>query len=124
MVLAAQSALSFGNVGHPTIGAECERIVRRIFLLKWARGLLHGSAWRQGRQPIMSPRNFWNHPLQELARSLAHTIGRQDQGDWSTDEFAAFLGRLVGTAAQGPGLTPQPIQRPVSDCRIPSKGLR
>ena len=69
----------------------------------------------------MSPRNFWNHPLQELARSLAHTIGHQDAGHLTTDEFAAFLGRLVGTAAQGPGLTPQPIARPANDCELVRK---
>jgi hypothetical protein len=67
----------------------------------------------------MSPRNFWNHPLQELARSLAHTVGRGDAGHLTTDEFAAFLGRLVGTAAEGPGLTPQPIAPPANDCRVP-----
>jgi hypothetical protein len=72
----------------------------------------------------MSPRSFWNHPLQELARSLAHTIGHDDARTLSTTEFAAFLGRLVGTAAQGPGLTPQPVRRAVNDCRVPSKHLR
>jgi|WetSurMetagenome_2_1015567.scaffolds.fasta_scaffold20848_4 hypothetical protein len=72
----------------------------------------------------MSPRNFWNHPLQELARSLAHTIGRDDAGRLTPDEFTALLGRLVGTAAQGPGLTPQAIPRTVVDGRIPSKHLR
>jgi hypothetical protein len=56
----------------------------------------------------MSPRNFWNHPLQELARSLAHTFGPREAGQLTPDEFAAFLGRLVGTTAQGPVLTPQP----------------
>jgi hypothetical protein len=72
----------------------------------------------------MSPRNFWNHPLQELARSLAHTIGHENAGHLTTDEFAAFLGRLVGTAAQGPGLTPQPIPRALNDCRVPLKRRR
>ena len=59
----------------------------------------------------MSPRNFWNHPLQELARSLAHTFGPREAGQFTTDEFTAFLGRLVGTAAQGPALMPQPASR-------------
>jgi hypothetical protein len=68
----------------------------------------------------MSPRNFWNHPLQELARSLAHTLGREEAGHLTTDEFTAFLGRLVGTAAQGPGLTPQPVRRGATDGRVPS----
>jgi hypothetical protein len=66
----------------------------------------------------MSPRNFWNHPLQELARSLAHTIGRENASQLTTDEFAAFLGRLVGTAAQGPGLTPQPVRRSAGDYQV------
>jgi len=57
----------------------------------------------------MSPRSFWNHPLQELARSLAHSAGRGDGGKLTTDEFAAFLGRLVGTAAQGPRLAPHTV---------------
>jgi hypothetical protein len=70
----------------------------------------------------MSPRNFWNHPLQELARSLAHTAGREDAGRLTTAEFAAFLGRLVGTAAQGPGLTPQPLTRVAND--FPAPGTR
>lgn len=61
----------------------------------------------------MSPRNFWNHPLQELARSLAHTFGPQQSGSLTTDEFTEFLGRLVGTTAQGPGLIPQPVARVV-----------
>jgi hypothetical protein len=70
----------------------------------------------------MSPRNFWNHPLQELARSLAHTIGHEEASHLTTDEFAAFLGRLVGTAAQGPvGLTPQPIAPVTADCRAAGK---
>jgi hypothetical protein len=55
----------------------------------------------------MSPRSFWNHPLQELARSLALTFGPSQTGQLTPDEFTAFLGRLVGTAAQGPGLAPQ-----------------
>jgi hypothetical protein len=63
----------------------------------------------------MSPRNFWNHPLQELARSLAYTFGPRDAGQFTPDEFAAFLGRLVGTAAQGPTLMPQPAARRLGD---------
>lgn len=59
----------------------------------------------------MSPRNFWNHPLHELARSLVYTFGPDDAGPLTTDEFAAFLGRLVGTTAQGPGLVPQGASR-------------
>jgi hypothetical protein len=55
----------------------------------------------------MSPRNFWNHPLQELARSLARTFGPDHPGSLSTDEFVALLGRLVGSTAQGPGLVTQ-----------------
>jgi hypothetical protein len=66
----------------------------------------------------MSPRNFWNHPLQELARSLAHTFGPEDAGRFTTDEFAAFLGRLVGTAAQGPALVSHPIAKPLQDCEL------
>lgn len=52
----------------------------------------------------MSPRHFWNHPLRELARSLAHSCGPNETGCLSTHEFTAFLGRLVDTTAQGPGL--------------------
>jgi hypothetical protein len=54
----------------------------------------------------MSPRHFWNHPLQELARSLVHTLQPEEPGQLSNDEFAAFLGRLVGTAAAGPVMQP------------------
>jgi hypothetical protein len=63
----------------------------------------------------MSPRNFWNHPLQELARSLVYTFGPHETGQLTPDEFTAFLGRLVGTTAQGPRLVPQPIARAVND---------
>lgn len=59
--------------------------------------------------------------MQELARSLAHTTGHQDTGHLTTDEFAAFLGRLVGTTARGPGLTPQPIRPVVNDCQVTRK---
>lgn len=59
----------------------------------------------------MSPRNFWNHPLHELARSLVHTFGPDDPGQLTTDEFTEFLGRMVGTTAQGPGLVPQTVRR-------------
>jgi hypothetical protein len=54
----------------------------------------------------MSPRHFWNHPLQELARSLVHTLKPGDPGQLSNDEFTAFLGRLVGTTAAGPMMQP------------------
>ena len=57
----------------------------------------------------MSPRHFWNHPLQELARSLVHSLKSEESGQISTEEFTALLGRLVGSAAQGPGLQPAPI---------------
>ena len=50
----------------------------------------------------MSPRHFWNHPLQELAKSLVHTFDPGQPGHLSHDEFGAFLGRLGGTAALGP----------------------
>jgi len=54
----------------------------------------------------MSPRHFWNHPLQELARSLVHTLKPGDPGQLSSDEFTAFLGRLVGTTVAGPVMQP------------------
>lgn len=54
----------------------------------------------------MSPRQFWNHPLQELARSLAHTLTPGDPGQLTSDEFAAFLGLLAGTAASRPVVHP------------------
>jgi hypothetical protein len=54
----------------------------------------------------MSPRHFWNHPLQELARSLAHTLKTGDSGQLTSHEFTAFLGRLVGTTAAGPAMQP------------------
>ena len=60
----------------------------------------------------MSPRHFWNHPLQELARSLVHTFDPRQPGHLSSDEFGAFLGRLVGTAAVGPNLVAQPARLP------------
>ncbi|HEY3381352.1 MAG TPA: hypothetical protein VGK32_06255 [Vicinamibacterales bacterium] len=55
----------------------------------------------------MSPRSFWNHPLEELARSLVHTFGPGESAHLSTDEFVTLLGRLVGTTAQGPALIAQ-----------------
>jgi hypothetical protein len=70
-----------------------------------------GATSRGGAKKTMSPRNFWNHPLHELARSLVHTFGPDDAGQLTTDEFTAFLGRLVGTTAQGPGLMPQAVSR-------------
>ena len=54
----------------------------------------------------MSPRHFWNHPLQELARSLVHTLKPGDLGQLSNDEFTALLGRLVGSTAAGPMMQP------------------
>jgi hypothetical protein len=77
-----------------------------------------------GGEETMSPRNFWNHPLQELARSLVHSFGPHEAGQLTTDEFTEFLGRLVGTTAQGPGLIPQPVSRVVcaeSVKRMPPK---
>ncbi len=59
----------------------------------------------------MSPRNFWNHPLQEIARSLARTFGPDQPGTLTTDEFVALLGRLVGSTAQGPGFSAQLARR-------------
>jgi hypothetical protein len=58
----------------------------------------------------MSPRHFWNHPLQELARSLVHTLKPGEPGQLSNDEFTEFLARLVGTAAAGPMM--EPIRSP------------
>jgi hypothetical protein len=54
----------------------------------------------------MSPRHFWNHPLQELARSLVHTLKPGEPGQLTNDEFTEFLARLVGTAAAGPVMQP------------------
>jgi hypothetical protein len=54
----------------------------------------------------VSPRHFWNHPLQELARSLVHTLKPGQPDHLSNDEFTAFLGRLVGSAAVGPVMQP------------------
>ena len=58
----------------------------------------------------MSPRHFWNHPLQELARSLSQTLRPGAEAPITRDEFTAFLGRLVGTTAQGPGPLAQPAR--------------
>jgi hypothetical protein len=66
----------------------------------------------------MSPRHFWNHPLQELARSLVHTVKAGDPEPLTGEEFAAFLGRLVGTAAAGPVLQPA---RGSAPRRLPSR---
>ncbi len=55
----------------------------------------------------MSPRHFWNHPLQELARSLANTLTPGDPGRLTNDEFATFLARLVGSASSP---TMQPVR--------------
>lgn len=54
----------------------------------------------------MSPRHFWNHPLQELARSLAHTLTPDEPGRLTSDEFSTFLARLVGAAGTGPVMQP------------------
>jgi hypothetical protein len=54
----------------------------------------------------MQQPTIWNHPLQALARSLARTV-RTEPDPASAQEFLAFLGRVVGAAAQGPVVAPK-----------------